>query len=91
MSEDATSSSVIGYDGAVPFLGRKMCPHCKAPTWVELATHWEDDLGTGMREEIRCSGCDAKLYREKGTGLMTPEQHVTWKAQRALPTAKLRK
>jgi len=75
----------------MPFLGRKLCPHCNAPTWVVQATHWEDEIGTGMREEVRCSGCDAKLFREKGTGILTVEQHTTWKAQRALPTAKLRR
>lgn len=75
----------------MPFLGRKTCPHCKAPTWILQATHWEDELGTGMREEVRCSGCGAMLFRELGTKLMTAEEHVTWRAQRALPTAKLRR
>lgn len=75
----------------MPFLGRTRCPHCKAPTWVVQATHWEDEVGAGMREEVRCSGCDARLIREVGTTLMTVEQHVTWKAQRTLPTAKIRR
>ena len=75
----------------MPFLGRKVCPHCKAPTWVVQATHWTDELGHGMREELRCSGCDARLLREIGTQLLTPEQHAAWKAERALPKAKLRR
>lgn len=81
----------VRYGESMPFLGRTQCPQCTAPTWVVQATHWEDEFGAGMREEVRCSGCDIRLIREIGTTLMTVEQHTSWRAQRTLPKAKLRR